>query len=242
MTGPVSSVDDVVVTGQRRPAESLSPFPYLEMPVWPAWVTEKDPDHPGAFDPCRLPRHKKDWNRDAAAASATQDMKHVATTEPANAAHGFSAREYGAVLWELPGGAVVRGPVTWGALTFLEASQSENGRAGVELDWSRPAAGAVPIGTVHSHPPGGHVPSGRPGEPIDDYAVLNYTQQLREYYSGVTNGNEARMYIAADNLVGAGEQPVTQINVYDNRNIEEAVTGNYTGPEVNPEGTPCGQQ
>lgn len=32
---------------------------------------------------------------------------------------------------------------------------------------------------------------------------------------------------------------MTKINVYDGRNIEEAVTGNYTGPEVNPDGERC---
>lgn len=60
------------------------------------------------------------------------------------------------------------------------------------------------------------------------------------YHSGgLANGSEGRIYIAADNLVEAGETPVTKINVYDGRNIEEAVTVNYTGPEVNPDGEPC---
>jgi len=135
---------------------------------------------------------------------------------------------------------MVRGPMTAGELTFQQAAQSPLGRAGVTLDWIPPVAGAVPYATVHTHPPGGHMPSGRPGVPTgDDYGVLTSTQDLRAYYGAGSTKNEARLYIAADNLVNAGETPKATINVYDQRNIEEAVTGTYTGPEVNPDGTPC---
>lgn len=238
---------DIVVTGQRRPSGSMEPFPAptIPDPTPPGMYDEIDPMDPGdqTFDPCGDPESRKDWDRDAAAAETVKDLKEYAQDYPADDERGFPSREYGAVLWELPDGSIVHGPITYGEQTFQEAAQTDEGRSGVTLDWTRPSQGAVPIGTVHSHPPGGHVPSGRPNQPTyNDYGVLTSTQQWREYYSGQANGQDARLYIAADKLVMAGQDPTTQINVYDHRNIEQAVTGYYTGPEVNPDGEACGSQ
>jgi len=242
----VHVVDDVVVRGQRRPAGVPDPFPALGDLVWPAWVVERGEHEPGAFNPCMAPQMRREWNRDAAAASAVQELEQFAANNPPSAPmsdRGFWAREYGTVLWELPNGMVVRGPMTWGEHTFRQASAEAEGRSGVELDWTPPAPGAVPIGTIHTHPSGGHIPSGRPNQPgYDDFGVLTYTQDMRAYYGAASTKNAARLYIAAYPLGQAGQPVVPQINVYDYRNIDEAVTGNYTGPEVNPSGSPCPAQ
>jgi hypothetical protein len=235
------TVADVVVTGQRRTAGSAAPFPTIES----VEVRPKLDDEIGADEGmtlCDNPDLRRDWNADAAAAKLTSDLKNFANSNPPNGDRGFSAREYGAVLWELPDGSVVHGPMTYGDQSFPEASQSENGRAGVVLDWTPPMAGAVPIGTLHTHPPGGHVPSGSPNNPrLDDIGVLTSTSEWRSYYSQKDNGKEAKLYLAADNLVSAGQTQTTKINVYDYRNIGPAIAGQHTGPEVNPDGDPCGQ-
>lgn len=199
----VDQVDDVVVTGQRRPSGVADPFPIAGSPVWPPWFIERGEGQTGLFNPCMLPRRRKEWNRDATAASAVRDMKQLAQTQPVTGDRGFSSREYGAVLWEMPDGSLLRGAITWGTHSFLEASQNPNARATVALDWTQPAPGAFPYATVHSHPPGGHIPSGSPGaSTIDDYGNLTSVQQWRVYHSGgQANGSEARIYIVADNLV-----------------------------------------
>lgn len=65
---------------------------------------------------------------------------------------------------------------------------------------------------------------------------------MRAYYGAASTKNAARLYIAAYPLAQVGQTVVPQINIYDYRNIDEAVTGNYTGPEVNPSGSPCPEQ
>lgn len=79
----------------------------------------------------------------------------MAQTQPVTGDRGFSSREYGAVLWEMPDASLLRGPITWGTHSFLEASSNPNARASVELNWTPPAPGAFPYATVHSHPPAG---------------------------------------------------------------------------------------
>jgi hypothetical protein len=139
---------------------------------------------------------------------------------------------------------IVRGNMTWGEHTYQQASSEPEGRSTVDLDWTQPAPGAVPFGTIHTHFSGGHIPSGSPGYPLDyDFGVLTYTQNMRVYYGATATKNAARLYIAAYPLSSPGQTNVVpQINVYDHRNIDEAVTGTYTGPEVNPSGSPCPQQ
>lgn len=239
MTDP-ADLGEIVVIGQRRTSFDQG-WPQRPTPMDDGLPTlVNDADGGGdPIDPCSVPFLRQNWNTDAAAARAIKEIKDVAQHSPATGGRGTSTREYGTVLWEMPDGSVIHGPIAWGEHTFQEAANSENGRAGVVLDWTSPGEGAAPIGTVHTHAPGDHRPSGLPGvNNAGDYGTLTSTQEWRAYYGA--NGQHARLYVGADNLVGANQTPTMQINIYSPQNIEAAVRGSYVGPQVNPDGQPCG--
>jgi hypothetical protein len=231
MPDPV--LDWVLFTGQRRPSGWQTPFPLPNSDSPPPWYTdlaERDP-HAPRYAPCTNPAQRKNFNMDAFAATTFEELADIAGTQPTDGPHGFEYREYGAVLWELPNGSLVHGPVTWGTNTFQ--NPGPGGVASVALDWTPPVSGALPYGTVHTHGPGGHVASGNPSQPNNgDLGVLNYVRTLR----GSARANDARIYIGAMTL---GQTQEFQINVYDHRNMPSAMSYNTPGPEVNPNGRPC---
>jgi len=84
---------------------------------------------------------------------------------------------------------------------------------------------------VHSHAVGNHLPSdvGPNGEPGD-------IQHLG-WMTGISA--TSRLYIVAQNLVGAGQTPYNQVNVYTSQNAQSARDNFQPGPEVNPDAQPC---
>lgn len=234
---PPTQVDDIVVVGQRR-SDPSHPFPERPDPVeGPVNPGDETIDPIGQIDPCDDPETALEWNTDAAAAQTVKDLLQFARTEHPDE-QDFYEREYGAVLWQMPDGSIVRGPMRAGEFTFYEAATSGDPetRGTVALDWTPPAPGALVIGTVHTHGAGSFLPSGS-NRDSDDQGVLTYTQALRNFQSGATD-SRARLYVAAREFgVGATPGPV-RTTIYNEQN-REAALGGTSGPEINPDGQPC---
>jgi len=246
-TGPPTQVDDIVVQGQRRRPGGAFPEPFSgtggggnEGGGSPAIEDELDTGEGGPFTsghPCASPETALEWNTDAAAAQTVKDLLQFARTEHPDE-QDFYEREYGAVLWQMPDGSIVRGPMRAGEVTFYEAATSGDPetRGTVALDWTPPAPGALVIGTVHTHGAGSFLPSGS-NRDSDDQGVLTYTQALRNFQSGATD-SRARLYVAAREFgVGATPGPV-RTTIYNEQN-REAALGGTSGPDINPDGQPC---
>lgn len=195
---------------------------------------------PSYVDPCAHPETAREWNADAAAAQTVEDLREFANqTHPAEA--NFNDREYGAALWEMPDRSVVHGPMTFSELTFLEVQTQgvSGGRATVGIDLASPAPGAVFLGTVHTPNMGSTRPSGN-SHTNGDQGVLTSGITLRESQRP-GSGDQARMYIAANDPGVYETAGPTRIRIYDKTN-RDAAMGEYDGPEVNPDGQPCGAQ
>lgn len=242
-TGPPTQVDDVPVVGQRRrdPSEA---FPTRPDPSELSPLEQGDDqigggDGDGPVDPCADPVTALEWNADAAAAEATLAMKDFAgASHPSETA--FNEREYGAVLWEMPDGSIVLGPITFSEHTFFEAAylagQGQSARPFVAINFAPPSPSAVHLGTIHSHGLNGFIPSGLRRDQ-GDQGGLTYSQTLREA-SRPGSGMQARLYVVA-NRPGSYETPGSpKITVYEERNRDSAMSG-VEGPEVNPNGIPC---
>ena len=206
---------------------------------------DADPDHtpPYSFNPCGNPAGRREWNTDAAAAQTVKDLEEFAGSEPATGGRGFNEREYGAALWERADGTVIRGPMRHSEQTFAEAAAAAatggTGKPTVDIDWTPPEPDLVPIGSVHSHGVGGTLPSGHRDFLQSDVGHLFGIAAQRNYLLGPGKGAEARIYIASKTF-GQYETPgSTKVNVYDETNIDAAIGGDE-GPEVNPDGQPCG--
>lgn len=131
--------------------------------------------------------------------------------------------------------------MTFGELTFFEAQTQgvPGGRASVAIDLTSPAPGAVFLGTVHTHNMGSTRPSGN-SHTNGDLGVLTSGIALRESQRP-GSGDQARMYIAANDPGEYETIGPTKIRIYDKTN-RDAAMGEYDGPEVNPDGQPCGAQ
>jgi len=240
---PTDYPGDVVVVGQRR-SEPWQPFPERPTLVRPDPDVAVLPDEDtGPLDPCFNPETARDWNADAAAAQTTKDLDQYADTEPPTGGRGFNEREYGAALWERADGSVLRGPMRHSDQTFAEAAAAAAsggiGRPHVDIDWTPPEAGLVPIASVHSHGVGGTTPSGHRGSSQGDVAHLLWISDQRNNMLGAGSGAQARIYIASKTF-GQYETPgSTKINVYDESNLDAAI-GGEEGDEVNPNAQPCG--
>ena len=203
-----------------------------------------DNSAPGVYaDPCADPATAVDWNTDAAAAQTTKDLEEFADAEPSTGAKGFNEREYGAALWQRADGTVIRGPMRHSEQTFAEAAAAAatggTGRPTVAIDWNPPEPGLAPIGSVHTHGVGGTTPSGHRDYLESDVGHLFGIAAQRNALLGPGRGAEARIYIASKTF-GQYETPgPIKINVYDETNIDAAIAGEE-GPEVNPDGQPCG--
>lgn len=239
-TGPVTDLGDGLTRGQRR-LNPGQPFPERPEPTGPVDPdTPTIEDDPGLVDPCANPETALEWNADAAAAQTVKDLKSFATqTHPLEA--NFNDREYGAALWEMPDGSVVHGPMTFAELTFLEVQTqgAPGGRGSVGIDLASPAPGAVFLGTVHTHNMGSTRPSGN-SYANGDQGVLSNGITLRESQRP-GSGDQARMYIAANDPGEYETMGPTRMRIYNKTN-RDAAMGEYDGPEVNPDGQPCGAQ
>jgi len=237
-TGPPTNPGDIVVIGQRRSSPN-DPFPVREPPP----TGPVDPDVPSieedTSDPCLNPDTALPWNADAAATAAVKALKGFsANLHPGES--NFNDREYGLVLWEMPDGSIVPGPMRAGEYTLYEAAQRAaqglEGRANVALDWNSPGTGAIILGTVHTHSMGSFLPSGY-DRSRDDQGVLTYTQITRESQAS-GRGNQAVLYVAANQPGSYENLGPTKIFAYDERNRDAAIAGDQ-GAEVNPNGVPC---
>ncbi len=224
------TVDDIIVTGQRRsPTTTYTPWPTSYppfMPKRPIDGSDATPwNHPCAFGASRL-----EWNADAAAAAAARAFEQLASS--LNPPETLNNREWGVALFDLPNGRVIRGNITYGAFTFQ--NPGPGGLATVAIDYTAPAGSRL-IGVVHSHNAGGHLSSGN-SPTSGDQDVLRYIRDTRSQQG--LDPNQARLYIVALTLVGAGESQYAKISFYNHLNQQAAIDG-QEGPEVDPGAHVC---
>jgi hypothetical protein len=225
MTDPIPpyELDEVVVRGQRR-------RPGGAFPAGPGGgggagdgggeyqneVGENDPP-PDQVDPCADPETRREWDRDAAAASARKKMEAAAL---AAGEDGLTHRERACWLLRQPDGSIIASEPIEGdtfqpgvtPTTFMDPYQVS--------DMSRI------VGIVHNHGPGFHGPSSPSGAYGGDAAALATLQNIMNTYP-VNNGWQARLYIVAKT---EGADSYNKINVYGPENISSG-----TVPEVNPD-------
>ncbi len=237
MTDP-TTVEGIVVVGQRRPAGSTGAYGGGGggLGDGPGEEQEQVPEDPGEgggvalpLDPCSSPATRLEWNADAAAAEALRQIVEEAIQRDGYL--GF--REYGAVLYRQNDGSVHIGNITHGRP--FNDPDPDTGRSTVDLDYSGIDPGSI-IGTIHTHNPGSFRPSYFPSENRGDWAHFDGLRDI--VFAANNDPNIVRIYIGAQEHVAAGVDPNHRVHVYDHRNRDDAINGDI-GPEVNPEGQPC---
>ncbi|MFN4297829.1 MAG: hypothetical protein ACK4FB_13420 [Brevundimonas sp.] len=229
MSGDVTEVEGITIVGQRR-SEPGQSFPSQPPPFVPPIFDEIEPVPPEDPGPCDTPETRREWNADAAAAKTAKEfVDHAAARNPSET---LNHREWGAALFEMPDGTIVRGTITHSQYTFQNPGPS--GRVSVPIDWTAPAGGVL-IGMIHSHNAGSHLPSGSSPDEFD-LANLAYIRDLRTFLG--LNPDDARIYIVALTTGPAGHESYAKITVYDHTNQEAAIQ-DEEGPEVNPDAQPC---
>lgn len=115
MSDPVTELEGIVVVGQRRHDNTLSPFPSRPMPDLspPGQVDELPGEDPSAMDPCADPVKRAEWNMDAAAADAVERFDQEARAAGEN---GLTYRERAAFLLRMADGTVTVGPTVVGSV------------------------------------------------------------------------------------------------------------------------------
>jgi len=211
-------VDDIVVTGQRRPNESMEPFPSRPMPdPTPPIFDEIEPDLDPVDDPCADPEKRREWDADAAMARALE--RFLDQAEITDGQRSLYNREFGAVLCEFSDGSIDVGPVIYEG----DAIGPGQPHPTVDVDIEGCPSGSTIIGMAHSHP-GVGASSGIPSQP--DITWITAINGRR--------GDEAgRIYIVAR------VNGVHKVWVYNNTNAAKAALEGLNGPEVNPEGQSC---
>lgn len=204
------TVDDIVVTGQRRrPGGS---FPIISKGNPSGDNPDEYPENPDGgtpdpyFNPCEDPVQRLEWDADAAASQALAAFKAKAFELQDD---GLYEREFGAGIYQRPDGTMFIGPVTYG---------DKMGSA-VNIDHSL-GTYANMIGEIHSHPGGQIVPSGNDWQRVDSFS--SYT------------GRNFRSYVVARDTTVANSP--FAIRVYDTNSDRDFTK---PGPEVNPEGQSC---
>lgn len=220
------TVDEIVVTGQRRrPGGS---FPMISKGNPSGDNPDEYPENPDGgtpdpyFNPCEDPVQRYEWDMDAAAARGKAKLV-VKRTEMGDT--NFNVREYGAWLYRTADGRIEAGPAHVGSLF----SNGGNGQVPIPFGDIDPA---TIVGSVHSHSVGNHLPSPTGPDGAGDIAHLNSISDLGA-------GAGARVYIVAQTLVNAGEEPYDRINVYSPATAQAAINNLEVGPEVNPEAQSC---
>ncbi len=225
------TLPDVVVVGQRRPNGSGAAFPSIGSSgggggnnpggIHQNEIEENPEDPPAVFNPCADPATAEDWNADAAAAEAAKEFARRAA---AAGEDGLNTRERGAFLYRGANGQILIGPITQGT------GFTNGGWGTVQLDMTGIDPSTI-VGSVHSHGAGSHLPSDQ--TPAGDPGDIQHLEWMASLNAG------ARLYIVAQNLVGAGQTPYNQVNVYTTQNAVSARSNNQPGPEVNPDAQPC---
>jgi hypothetical protein len=209
-TGPPAELEDVVVTGQRRPPESLAPFPQRPQPAtWPGEHAELPPNIEGDVpDPCADPATALEWNADAAAAEAKRKFL-VRASELGD--DELYQREFHAFLYRDSNGRIQVGEVSFGnRVGPTQPSTADPNWTGITPDNI--------IGEIHNHPGGGVAPGG-------DWERFDGITSWISQFAGSQRASEYRHYIIAGGV----------IRVYD----ATSPRNNNPGPEVNPQGQPC---
>ncbi len=199
---------DITVVGQRRTSPTAA-FPTRStaggMPPDEMEPGVEKPIVEDGGDPCSVPELALEWNADAVTAAAVQEfISRAASRTPSET---LNTREWGAALFQMPDGSVVLGNIRSGAETFQ--NPGPDGRASVDIDWT-PPPGGLPLGAVHTHNAGGHLPSGS-SPTSDDQDSLRYIREVRSQAGA--NPNQARIYIAALTLSPANVSQYAKINV-----------------------------
>lgn len=234
----VTDLGEIIVVGQGRRRDGTSPSGGSGAGGGgnnDIGAPEQDEVDPGDFtpddeqDPCRDPAQALERNINAAAAEAAKEFDRLGRAAGEN---GINDRERGAFLYRRPDGRIGFGPVPIAeGVRFDQGGESVGGGLG-DIDPS------TVVGYIHSHPAGQHRPSGQsPRQGLEGGDIGFFTNYLVPLMSG--SRVTPRIYIVAQNQLGAGQTPYNQINVYNASNIQSAVEAFTDGPEVNPESTPC---
>lgn len=220
--GPVTRVDDIVVTGQRRPAPS-APFPPRTTGGGGGEQQDEVDDGgqvgggPVVQDQCADPAARPVWNADAAAAGAVDVF--LARAETLGDGPTLGNREFHAYLVRDANGSVTAvnvehgDPVAGGVVTNVVTNAS-----GVHSgNW---------MGDVHNHPSGDGRPSSQ--EWVDFVNQWSSVRATNPERSEVMN---AAMYIIVQ---VPGNPPAYRVYAYTiSSNPDEL------GQEVNPDAQPC---
>jgi len=223
---PPTNPGDIIVVGQRR-REPTEPFPERpQIVTFEGMFDELDPDLGLQPDPCADPAKALEWNADAAAAEALQDILDTIAAQN-DSTHNLANREYGAMICEHSDGTLSISPIQWGDLTFDENGNWLNPgvQPTVDVNFNACGTGSLPLAMIHSHPgtgAGGGVPS------ASDVSWVGSINAAR-------GDNLGRIYLVS---IGDAETPY-RIWVYDESNAEEASVSGEPGDEVNPDGQPC---
>lgn len=217
-TGPITVVDEIVVTGQRR-SDPINPFPErpdpIEGPVNPGDETIETPDQ---FDPCDDPLAALAWNLDAAAAAAAQDM--LATAAAQGDGSNFTNREFGTNLYRGPGGSLLHTPIDVGdpAVPGVIPSVSILRHQSTEETW---------MGDMHNHPSG----DGR----LSDGEWTDFINRVSAI-SAVYPHRRSELDIVSIYVVVADASTPDGYRIYA---YARNTPFNVQGQEVNPDAQPC---
>lgn len=229
MTEP-ANLGEIVVTGQRRSNDSMSPFPSAPNydPPLPGQDATIEPDT--GNHPCDDPVAREHWNKDAAVAAAARALDKAARDAGEN---GLTYRERAAFLLRSPNGTYSIGPIKEGSV-FAPAGSTTQPMTPLDpnlVDMSQI------VGIVHNHNVGQHGPSDPDGIYGGDEAALKTVRDIMNHYNP-GSGNAAMSYIVAQT---AGANAYNKISAYSLTTIKYDANGNPppVGPEVNPNGQSC---
>lgn len=147
------TVDDVIVTGQRRLPTGAFPLPLGwkgDEPEVKQLTLGEDPNEPGPQ--CRSNKARKVWNADAATVAAVEAF--YARAQSLGDGQSLGNREFGANLVLGSGGAVSVGPIYHG--DPVQPGVTPN----VTIGNDGSVTSANWMGDIHNHPSGDPLPSG----------------------------------------------------------------------------------
>lgn len=140
-----TELDEIIVKGQRRQAETMDPFPEppIITPVFPGDVAviEPEPD----LHPCDDPEKREEWNSDAAAAEALAEILRLSLV--LDGATDLYTREWDAPLYR----------DATGRYSFNPVRHGDPMSGTIDMDFDSGGPHSELIGYIHSHPSAGGV-------------------------------------------------------------------------------------